>query len=42
MQNSWWTKLEQMDADQKRFVGFDADGKHLLVGPRDVEKRICW
>lgn len=33
MQNSWWTKLEQMDADQKRFVGFDADGKHLLVGP---------
>lgn len=33
MQGSWWTKLEQMDEDQKRFVRLDADGKHLLTGP---------
>ncbi len=33
MQNTWWTKLEQMDPEQKRFVGFDADGRHLLIGP---------
>lgn len=33
MQGNWWTKPEQMDEDQKRFVRLDADGKHLLVGP---------
>lgn len=33
MQNSWWTKPEQMDEDQKRFVSLEADGKHLLIGP---------
>lgn len=33
MQNSWWTKAEQMDTDQKRFIALDSDGKHLLVGP---------
>lgn len=33
MQGNWWTKLEQMDEDQKRFVRLDANGKHLLVGP---------
>jgi len=33
MQGSWWTKLEQMDEDQKRFVRLDADGRHLLIGP---------
>ncbi|WP_211465422.1 AAA family ATPase, partial [Collimonas silvisoli] len=33
MQGSWWTKLEQMDEDQKRFVHLDADGRHLLIGP---------
>jgi len=33
MQGSWWTKIEQMDEDQKRFVKLDADGLHLLVGP---------
>lgn len=33
MQNSWWTKPEQMDPDQKRFVSLDAAGRHLLVGP---------
>jgi superfamily I DNA/RNA helicase len=33
MQGSWWTKLEQMDEDQKGFVRLDADGKHLLIGP---------
>lgn len=38
MQGSWWTKLEQMDEDQKRFVRLDADGKHLLVGPPGAGK----
>lgn len=33
MQNNWWTKPEQMDEDQKRFVSLNADGKHLLIGP---------
>ena len=33
MQNSWWTKPEQMDPDQKRFVSLDANGRHLLLGP---------
>lgn len=33
MQNSWWTNLEQMDQDQKRFVSLDAQGRHLLIGP---------
>lgn len=33
MQNSWWTKPEEMDPDQKRFVSLDADGRHLLLGP---------
>jgi len=33
MQGNWWTKPEQMDEDQKRFVSLDADGRHLIVGP---------
>lgn len=33
MQGNWWTKPEQMDEDQQRFVRLDANGKHLVVGP---------
>lgn len=33
MKGSWWTKIEQMDADQRAFVQIGADGRHLLVGP---------
>ncbi|TAN48703.1 MAG: superfamily I DNA/RNA helicase [Methylococcaceae bacterium] len=33
MQGNWWTKPEQLDEDQKKFVSLDSDGKYLLVGP---------
>lgn len=33
MKSSWWTTIEQMDADQRAFVRIGADGRHLLVGP---------
>lgn len=33
MKGSWWTTIEQMDADQRAFVQIGADGRHLLVGP---------
>ncbi|BEP71571.1 hypothetical protein GmRootV35_60850 [Variovorax sp. V35] len=33
MKGSWWTTIEQMDADQRAFVRIGADGRHLLVGP---------
>lgn len=33
MKGSWWTTIEQMDADQRAFVRLGADGRHLLVGP---------
>lgn len=33
MLGSWWTNIEQMDDDQKKFVRIDANGKHLLIGP---------
>lgn len=33
MRGSWWTTIEQMDADQRAFVRLGAEGRHLLVGP---------
>lgn len=33
MKGSWWTTIEQMDADQRAFVRIGADGRHLLIGP---------
>lgn len=33
MKGSWWTTIEQMDADQRAFVRIGAEGRHLLVGP---------
>lgn len=33
MKGSWWTTIEQMDADQRAFVRIGENGQHLLVGP---------